>query len=96
MSDPKTYSILLRLRRITIEDGYVAVPLTPSIMAVGEDGKNRIDTDAFTREGLRLGSDSRVEWRVEERNVECHPFQQARPEDRAVLDPFLDDEAPIV
>ena len=84
MSDPKTISILLRLRRITIEDGYVAVPLT-----------SITDPDALTREGLRLASDPRIEWQVEERNVECHPIQKPRPEDRAVLDPFLDDDTPV-
>jgi hypothetical protein len=95
MSDQYANRVLLRLRRITIEDGYVTVPITSSIIVVGEDGNQRFDFDAFTREGLRLGSDSRVQWRVEERNVECHPIQRPLPEDRAALNPLRDDDAPV-
>ena len=55
MSDPKTYSIQLRLRRITIEDGYVAVPLTSSITVVEEDGNRRIDTECLHPRGPSAG-----------------------------------------
>ena len=82
----ETYCISLRLRRTTVEDAYVNVPLTEAITKLVEDGSRRIDTDAFAREGIRLGQDARVQWQVEAATVECHPVQQARPEGRAALD----------
>ena len=92
MSSPnKTYSISLRLRRTIVQDGYVGVPLTPAITKLSEDGSHHIDPEAFEREAMRLSEDPRVEWRVENMTTECHPSQQARPEGRAIYDPFLDD-----
>jgi hypothetical protein len=42
-------------------------------------------------EGVRLGSDQRVDWRVESSEIEVHPLQGPRPDDRRVYDPFIDD-----
>jgi hypothetical protein len=89
MSAPnKTYSIVFRLQRTIVQDGYVAVPLSPAITKVSEDGSHRIDPEAFFREAARFGEDPRVEWRVENMTTEGHPMQQARPDDRAVFDPW--------
>ena len=38
MDNTKTYSMQLRLKRIIIEDCYVSVPVTNSIMTEKEDG----------------------------------------------------------
>jgi len=87
-STGKTYSITLRLRKTTFEDGYVSVPLTSAITKLGDDGTTRIDTDAFLREAMRLSEDPRVEWRVENVTTEGHPMQQPRPDDRTTFDPY--------
>jgi len=84
----KTYSISLRLRRTTVEDGYVSVPLTSAITKLADDGTSRIDTDAFVQEAMRLSEDPRVEWRVEKVTTEGHPIQQPRPDDRTTFDPY--------
>jgi hypothetical protein len=68
-----TYSISLRLRRVTYEDAYVAVPVTEAIMKKseggvlekGEDGHFRIDPEVLWAEGIRISQDNRVEWKIE-------------------------------
>ncbi len=86
----KSYSVTFRLRRTTVEDGYVSVPLTEALTRIADDGTRRIDTDALLKEAIRLGADSRVEWRAEEVTTLCHPLQQPRPEDRTTFDPFYE------
>jgi hypothetical protein len=44
-----TYSIALRLRRVTYEDAYIAVPVTDAIVKKAEDGSFRIDPAAMCR-----------------------------------------------
>jgi len=85
-----TYSIALRLRRITYEDAYIAVPVTDAIVKKVEDGSLRIDPEAMWAEGIRLSEDSRVEWKVEATRIEAHPAQQAPPEGRKKTDFFYD------
>ncbi|NUM45810.1 MAG: hypothetical protein HUU38_13990 [Anaerolineales bacterium] len=84
----KTYSIALRLRRTTYEDAYVAVPVTSAIVKQKEDGTYGIDYEAFVAEAIRLGSDSRVEWQVEATEVNAHPIQGPKPEDRQSFDGY--------
>lgn len=85
-----TYSIALRLRRVTYEDAYIAVPVTDAVVRPQPDGTFRIDPDALWAEGLRIGKDSRVEWQVESSTTEVHPIQNAAPENRKKLDAFYD------
>ena len=92
----KSYSVTFRLRRTTVEDGYVSVPLTEVLTQIADDGTQRINTDALLKEAIRLGEDSRVEWRVEEVTTECHPLQQPRPDERTTFDPFYDGPDAIV
>ena len=71
--------ILLHVRRVTVEDAYVNVPVSGAIMKREPelDGTYRIDPDAFMREGIRLAANARVEWRHEgEPTVEPHPMQR--------------------
>jgi hypothetical protein len=86
--DPKTYSIMLRLKRVTYEDAYVAVPVTGRIMTQKEDGTSGIDFDAFVTEAKQISKDARVEWVVESTQVEPHPIQGPKPEDRKCLDGY--------
>jgi hypothetical protein len=88
----KTYSIMFRLRRVTAEDAYVAVPVTAELMnpEPTADGTFRLNTDSLWAEALRIGEDPRVEWRTESIATEPHPVQGPKPEDRKSLDPYYD------
>lgn len=85
-----TFSIVLRLRRVTCEDAYVAVPVTDAIMRPRPDGGMGVDPDALLAEGIGIGLDSRVEWQLEFSKIEVHPTQQAVPEGRTKFDAFHD------
>jgi hypothetical protein len=65
VSEETTYSIMLRVRRVTVEDAYVAVPVTDAIMTSDKEGAARIYSDAFVAEAVRISVDPRVEWQVE-------------------------------
>jgi len=89
-SDPKTYSIALRFRRVTYEDAYVAVPVTGAVMKTQPepDGSFRIDWDALTAAGLSLCTNPQVEWVQEESQIAIHPTQGPKPDNRKMLDGF--------
>jgi hypothetical protein len=79
---------VIRLRRTTHEDAYVAVPLTDAVMRTEPepDGTYRIDFEAFVREAVRLSATPGVDWRAEEESVAMHPLQGPVPEGRTVFD----------
>src|SRR5688500_1737577 len=76
---PGTTSMLLRVRRITIEDAYVAVPATDAIIKKQDDGNFQLEPKAFLAEAIRLSQDKRTEWKVESTDIEPHPTQQPVP-----------------
>lgn len=84
----KSYSVSLRVRRITYEDAYVAVPVTSAITKQKEDGTFGIDFESFVAEAIRISKDQRVEWKVESCQTEPHPTQGPKPEDRNSFDAF--------
>jgi hypothetical protein len=88
--------IVLRLRRVIVEDAYVGVPVSEAIMKrePEPDGTYRLDFDAFVREGIRLSADPRVDWRREdgEPPIEIHPTQGPVPDGRTVFDVHRIDE----
>ena len=93
MSDnPKTYSVMLRVRRVTVEDAYVAVPVTDSILTPDEEGTARINFDAFVAEAIRISGNPRVEWQVESTTTESHPVQRPLPDGRRSLDAYYADD----
>jgi hypothetical protein len=57
MAGMNTYSIALRLRRITHEDAYIAVPVNDAILEQAEDGSRRINWEAMVAEGIRISND---------------------------------------
>jgi hypothetical protein len=72
-------SVVVRVRRVTVEYAEVAVPLSPSLMGVnpGADGAPRIDTDALFAEAVHLAQAPTLAWRPEgEPVVEVDPTQQ--------------------
>ena len=85
-----TFSIALRLRRVTYEDAYIAVPVTDAVVRPKPDGSMGVDAEALFAEGIRIGQDSRVEWQLESSHIEAHPTQQAAPAGRTKFDAFYD------
>ncbi|MDR2871768.1 MAG: hypothetical protein LBV45_04475 [Xanthomonadaceae bacterium] len=84
--EPQSYSIVLRVRRVVYEDGYVSVPVDDTIVKRREDGHFAVNPDAFLAEAVRIAQDPQVEWIVEERAIEAHPTQCVKPADRRVVD----------
>ncbi|HEX6686549.1 MAG TPA: hypothetical protein VF062_27505 [Candidatus Limnocylindrales bacterium] len=77
MTDSPSYSISVRLRRVTAEEGFVSVPVTEAVMRAEPepDGSFRLDTKKLFAEAVRLGADAA--WQVESREIEVHPIQTA-------------------
>jgi len=84
MANHKTYSISIRLRRTTIEDAFVSVPVNDEIMqdTPNERGEFFIDGQKVMAVAVRLGTDAATRWKREgEPTVEPHPLQIAPNED---------------
>jgi hypothetical protein len=77
---PRTYSISVRLQRITTEDAYLSVLVNEAIMhdEPAADGRYRIDPGKLWAEAIRLAEQS-SDWTIEDRQVTPHPIQQAPP-----------------
>jgi hypothetical protein len=90
--NPETYSIVLRVRRVTVEDAYVAVPVTNSLLIPNEDGTSRINFEAFVAEAIRISGDRRAEWQVESATTEPHPTQGPLPDGRRCFDAHYADD----
>ena len=86
----RTYSVALRMRRVTYEDDYIAVPVTVTVMKEEADGSARLDTDALIAEAIRISENRQVEWRVESASAEPHPIQLPMPDGRTSYDPWRD------
>lgn len=84
-TENKTYSIALRLRRIIYEDTYVTVPVTGEVLKEEEDGSARIDFEKLVAAAITLSQDPTAEWVTEEVQVEAHPIQQPKPDERKSL-----------
>ena len=92
---PSQTCVVMRLRRVIVEDAYVGVPVTEAIMKPEPepDGTYRIDFDAFKREAIRLSADANVDWRREtdvETRTDIHPMQGPVPDGRVVFDVHRD------
>jgi hypothetical protein len=68
-------AIVVRVRRVTTEVGYVAVPLTEAI----ENDLARKESGALAAEACRLAVSADTQWFVEEAPlVEVHPIQKPK------------------
>jgi len=76
-SDEATYSISIRLRRVTVEYAYVNVPVTDEIIKPDGQGEGRIDVTLMTEKAVGMGRMAEVVWYPEERRIETHPVQKA-------------------
>lgn len=74
MSD--TYSISVRLRRTTTEEGYVSVPVTEDLMQAeaAPDGTRFLDGEKVLAAALNLTPPNG--WLPETSEVEVHPIQK--------------------
>ncbi|MFD3524231.1 hypothetical protein [Streptomyces sp. NPDC058653] len=82
-----TYSVSVRLRRTTVEERYVSVPISESVMRTerDEDGARGLDAEKIFAAAIELGRDDDG-WAAEEREVTVHPIQKAPDEVRPPLD----------
>jgi hypothetical protein len=78
----ETLSIQVRLRRTTIEYGYVNVEVTPDL--IGSDGK--LDSEGLFRRAVEWGQELQMVWYKEEQFIDPHPVQQQRePREKSLL-----------
>ncbi|MCL2850517.1 MAG: hypothetical protein FWE61_10825 [Micrococcales bacterium] len=106
-----TFSIQLRLRRTTVEDCYISVPVTKRAMPQNEDptaGGTRtsgklfegLDWEVLVDEAVTLSVSDKAEWRAEDVTVAAHPTQGPAPDGRTVYVPASETidwwEAPVV
>ena len=83
--NPQTYSISVRLQRLTTEYAYVRVPVTGDIMAVDpsggvaldENGNAHIDPQRMVQRAVELARSPGVTWYQEQQQVQLHPLQKA-------------------
>ena len=78
-SGSPSYSISVRLQRVTTEFAFVSVPVAPDIMIQQPDGTGRIDGARMVVQAIELGSAPGVTWQVEEQRVLPHPIQTPPP-----------------
>jgi hypothetical protein len=74
-----SYSISLRLQRLTTEEAWVSIPVSQEVMkdAPEPDGSWRIDTQKVREAALRLGADPNLRWTPEGASlVTPHPVQR--------------------
>jgi hypothetical protein len=81
MTQAKTYSVSVRLRRTTIEEAFVSVPITTDMWKAPDDqGRVSLDGEKVMAEALNIGSDPETVWTLEEQpKIEHHPIQKAPP-----------------
>ena len=61
-----TYSISLRLKRVTVEYAYVNVPVVDDVVKPDEQGVNRIDSGVLTQKAIEMSQSPNVVWYREE------------------------------
>ncbi len=82
-------SVQVHLRRIILEDAYVAVPITRDMVKQDPDGNNQIDVDMMLAQALSTGERLEVEWAVESTQTTVHPTQCTQPAHRQVFNPYV-------
>ena len=92
MSQETNVSIALRLQKITYQDAYIAVPLTESVLSEKEDGTLGIDFEKLLQEAIRISSNPKVDWQIENELIEAHKIQKTAPEDRTKFDPLTKED----
>jgi hypothetical protein len=83
MTDAKTYSICIRVKRTTVEYAYVSVLVSGEIMkrddkgevVNDENGHAHIDPQKLTYQAVEQARQKSVKWYGESEQIEPHPLQ---------------------
>jgi anthranilate/para-aminobenzoate synthase component II len=73
----ESYSISLRLQRITVEYAYVSVRVNTDLVVDKGDGTARLDTDRLMQQAIEIESAAGVKWHPESVDIKPHPTQKA-------------------
>jgi hypothetical protein len=72
----KSFSVSVRLQRVTIETAIVSVPLLPDLVEPNFDESGSIDVDKLMQAAVDLGRHPSVTWTAEgEATITPHPIQ---------------------
>jgi len=72
----KTFSVSVRLRRVTIETAFVSVSLIPDLLESNFDESGTIDAEKLMQAAVHLGHQPSTVWNVEgEPEITPHPIQ---------------------
>lgn len=72
----KSFSVSVRLQRVTIETAHVSVPLVPDLIEPNFDETGSIDVDKLMLAAVELGKQPSVSWTSEgEATITPHPIQ---------------------
>jgi hypothetical protein len=76
----QTFSVTVRLQRVTTESAHVSVPLTRELFRANPDGTETIDVEKLFAAAVELGGHISTGWRTEgEIVITPHPMQ-TRPQ----------------
>jgi hypothetical protein len=91
-----TFSISVRLQRITTEEYYVSVPVTGAVMAdqPDADGNYHLDSAKVFDAAVELGRSASAEWVLESQEVLSHPIQKAPDAVQQELDERFGSDGP--
>jgi len=72
---PKTFSVSVRLRRVTIETAFVSVPLIPDLLEPSFEQSGAINAEKLMQAAADLGRQPFTAWTLEEATMTPHPIQ---------------------
>lgn len=72
------FSVSVRVRRVTTEEGYVSVPVTDAVLQdePHPDGTRHLDGGKVMAEAVRRAAEL-ARWNFEEQQITLHPVQKA-------------------
>jgi hypothetical protein len=80
-TNPKSYSIQLKVRQTTVEYGFVSVLVTEDLF----DENGQLDSTKLCQAGLNASvNQPSMKWFIEEQTADMHPVQSVR-DDEPVL-----------
>lgn len=87
--EPRVYSIPVRLRRTTVEEAYILVPVTKDLLSeAAPRERRRLDGKKVFERAKELSASRLVHWYIEEQATQTHPLQKARQPEQAAYSPI--------
>ena len=72
----KTFSVSVRLQRVTTETTHVSVPLSQELFSANPDGSETIDGEKVIAAAIELGRQPETRWSVDgDVAITPHPLQ---------------------